>query len=150
MYFLNIVMLHDVIYIQNTGFYNPVLVYCRELAPSTVSLTGDRAQGDDSKHDSHYSTPWLFILQFISNKTKVLTLLWDKRYHNTSIYHINKKNCNTTLQITNLATFKSPYPTSTCVNFLQKKVYMPTVQFAEVPNKSFISNNCFAFAIMFI
>ena len=35
--------------------YNPFLVYCRELAPSTVSLTGDRARGDDSKHDSHYS-----------------------------------------------------------------------------------------------
>ena len=34
--------------------YNPFLVYCDELAPSTVSLTGDRAQGDDSKHDSHY------------------------------------------------------------------------------------------------
>ena len=34
--------------------YNPFLVYCRELAPGTVSLTGDRAQGDDSKHDSHY------------------------------------------------------------------------------------------------
>ena len=30
------------------------------------------------------------------------------------------------------------------------KVYMPTVQFAEVPNKSSISNNCCAFAIMFI
>ena len=30
------------------------------------------------------------------------------------------------------------------------KVYMPTVQFAEVPNKSSISNNCSAFAIMFI
>ena len=28
--------------------YNPFLVYCRELAPGTVSLTGDRAQGDDS------------------------------------------------------------------------------------------------------
>ena len=27
---------------------------------------------------------------------------------------------------------------------------MPTVQFAEVPNKSSISNNCCAFAIMFI
>ena len=27
---------------------NPFLVYCRELAPGTVSLTGDRAQGDDS------------------------------------------------------------------------------------------------------
>ena len=36
--------------------YNSFHVYCRELAPGTVSLTGDRAQGDDSKHDSHYST----------------------------------------------------------------------------------------------
>ena len=35
--------------------YNPFLVYCRELAPGTVSLTGDRAQGDDSKYDSNYS-----------------------------------------------------------------------------------------------
>ena len=35
--------------------YNTVLVYCRELAPGTVSLTGDQAQGDDNKHDSHYS-----------------------------------------------------------------------------------------------
>ena len=41
-----------------TVWYNPFLVYCRELAPSTVSLTGDRAQGDNSKHDSHYSTAW--------------------------------------------------------------------------------------------
>ena len=39
--------------------YNPFLVYCRELAPGTVSLTGDRAQGDDSKHDSHYNSPRL-------------------------------------------------------------------------------------------
>ena len=35
--------------------YNSFLIYCRELAPDTVSLTGDRAQGDDSKHDSHYT-----------------------------------------------------------------------------------------------
>ena len=35
--------------------YNPFLVYCRELAPGTVSLTCDRAQGDDNKHDSHYT-----------------------------------------------------------------------------------------------
>ena len=33
--------------------------------------------------------PRLFILQFISNKTIVLTLFWDESYHNTSIYHIN-------------------------------------------------------------
>ena len=35
--------------------YNAFNVYRRELAPSTVSLTGDRAQGDDSKHWA-YST----------------------------------------------------------------------------------------------
>ena len=38
---------------QDKYSYNPFLVYCRELAPDTVSLTGDRAQGDDSKHDLH-------------------------------------------------------------------------------------------------
>ena len=32
-------------------------VNCRELAPSTVDLTGDRAQGKDSKH-CPYSTHW--------------------------------------------------------------------------------------------
>ena len=31
-------------------YYNAFNVYCRELAPGSVSLTGDRAQGDDSKH----------------------------------------------------------------------------------------------------
>ena len=33
--------------------YNAFNVYRRELAPGTVSLTGDRAQGDDSKHWAH-------------------------------------------------------------------------------------------------
>ena len=36
-------------------YYNAFNVYRRELAPSTVSLTGNRAQGDDSKHWA-YST----------------------------------------------------------------------------------------------
>ena len=40
---------------QPKTYYNPFLVYCRELAPRTVSLTRGRAQGDDSKHDSHYT-----------------------------------------------------------------------------------------------
>ena len=35
--------------------YNAFNVYRRELAPGTVSLTGARAQGDDSKHWA-YST----------------------------------------------------------------------------------------------
>ena len=37
------------------ALYNPFFVYCHELAPGTVSLTGDQAQGDDNKYDSHYS-----------------------------------------------------------------------------------------------
>ena len=51
---------------------------------------------------------------------------------------------NTTLQLTYKATFKSLYPVSTI------KVYMHTAYFAEVPNKSSISNNSCVFAIMFI
>ena len=35
--------------------YNAFNVYHRELAPGTVSLTGDRAQGDDSKHWAYSS-----------------------------------------------------------------------------------------------
>ena len=36
-------------------YKNAFNVYCRELAPGTVSLTGDRAQGDDSKHCANSS-----------------------------------------------------------------------------------------------
>ena len=46
-----------------------------------------------------FSTPRLFM-QFICNTTKVLTLFWDESYHNTLIYHINKKKYNSTLQLT--------------------------------------------------
>ena len=35
--------------------FNAFNFYCRELAPGTVSLTGDRAQGDDSKHWAYSS-----------------------------------------------------------------------------------------------
>ena len=43
------------------GWYNAFNVYRREFAPGTVSLTGDRAQGDDSKH-------WAYsIYHFYSN-----------------------------------------------------------------------------------
>ena len=45
--------------------YNPFLIYRRELAPGTVSLTGDRAQGDDSKHDSHYTKVFVFIFKHV-------------------------------------------------------------------------------------
>ena len=47
-----------------------------------------------------FSTPRLFSLQLISNKTKALTLFWDESYHNTSIYHINRQIYDTTLQLT--------------------------------------------------
>ena len=37
-------------FMPHSECYNAFNVYRRELAPGTVSLTGDRAQGDDSKH----------------------------------------------------------------------------------------------------
>ena len=30
-------------------------MYCRELAPGTVNLTGDWVRGDDSKQNSYYT-----------------------------------------------------------------------------------------------
>ena len=51
--------------------YNSFRVYCRELAPGTVSLTADRAQGDDCKHDSHYSSVcWSVKVNVLLNNCK--------------------------------------------------------------------------------
>ena len=47
--------------------YNSFNVYCRELAPGIVCLTGDRAQGDDSKHDSHYRDVLLCLQKWYNN-----------------------------------------------------------------------------------
>ena len=64
----------DILYLQyylpiTKLFYNLFLVYCCELAPGTVSLTGDRDQGDDSKHDSHYNSLFLeWCMHFITSK----------------------------------------------------------------------------------
>ena len=44
--------------------YNAINVYCRELAPGAVSLTGDRAQGDDNKHCRDY-TMFTFVYQVV-------------------------------------------------------------------------------------
>ena len=41
--------------------YNAFNVYRRELAPGTVSLTGDRAQGDDSKHWAYSNNVCLLL-----------------------------------------------------------------------------------------
>ena len=41
--------------------YNAFNVYRRELAPGTVSLTGDRAQGDDSKHWAYSKLSYMSI-----------------------------------------------------------------------------------------
>ena len=38
------------VFTSEADLYNYVNVYCRELAPGTVSLTGDIAQEDDSTH----------------------------------------------------------------------------------------------------
>ena len=58
MYFLNIVTLYDVIYVQTSE----ILV-----------------------------TPWLFVLQFISNKSKIVHSVLDESDYYTSIYLINNQ-----------------------------------------------------------
>ena len=45
--------------------YNAFNVYCREVATGTVSLTGDRAQGDDSKHCAYSTDPHFQRQMFI-------------------------------------------------------------------------------------
>ena len=47
--------------------YNAFNVYRRELAPGTVSLTGDRAQGDDSKHWAYSKMCFYKNMVFIQN-----------------------------------------------------------------------------------
>ena len=51
-----------IVYFVFKGFtgYNAFNVYRRELAPGTVSLTGDRAQGDNSKHWANSRTRIVF------------------------------------------------------------------------------------------
>ena len=50
---------------------NDLNVYCRELAPRTVCLTGDRAQGDDSKQCAYSrSDMHCFIHIIINNRLR--------------------------------------------------------------------------------
>ena len=58
MYFLNILTLYDIIYVQTSE----TLV-----------------------------TPWLFVLQFISNKNKIMHSVLDESDYYTSIYLINNQ-----------------------------------------------------------
>ena len=65
--------------------YNTVLVYCRELAPGTVSLTGDRAQGDDNKHDSHYTHYHLYNSDANICECPLKRTIWNKEGANIYI-----------------------------------------------------------------
>ena len=60
----------------NPLHYNTSVVYCRELAPGTVSLTGDWARGDDSKQYRYY-TRHLIIFRRLE-----IIITFDL-YHNT-------------------------------------------------------------------
>ena len=66
---------------MDTIRYNAFNVYRRELAPGTVSLTGDRAQGDDSKHWA-YST--LHTESMV--KQKLNTLVFFATYLHTFMH----------------------------------------------------------------
>ena len=58
--------------------YNAFNVYCRELAPGTVSLTGDRAQGDDSKHCAY--SRYIHYQQFLQLVKKGENVLKFKNF----------------------------------------------------------------------
>ena len=70
------------LFLRKRNDYNAFNVYCRELAPGVVSLTGDRAQGDDSKHWRDNSTvvptksdsDVILCLQSLLSKTLTCTL----------------------------------------------------------------------------
>ena len=49
-------------------FYNNFNVNCPELASSTISLSGDRAQGDHSKHCA-YSTQHAELICTLTTKS---------------------------------------------------------------------------------
>ena len=67
-------------------WYNSFLVYCRELAPGTVSLTGDWAQGNDNKHDSHSNTLHYQKCNICKILTNTLTSVHFLVVHNLSLY----------------------------------------------------------------
>ena len=55
--------------------YNAFNVYRREMAPGTVSLTGDRAQGDDSKHWAHSNNDYSCYIISEKSFTYIVFLL---------------------------------------------------------------------------
>ena len=74
--------------------YNAFNVYRRELAPGTVSLTGDRAQGDESKHCAY--SRGLCIKVYVNNKGTdlpahqlILFLIHFNFYFQTTISILN-------------------------------------------------------------
>ena len=74
------------------SMYNAVNVYCRELAPGTVSLTGDRAQGDDNKHWAYSSDCIHHIyVKNLSNlgKQKVISRVHQFTYPNFNVQNVS-------------------------------------------------------------
>ena len=60
--------------IERRPSYNAFNVYCRELAPGTVSLTGDRAQGDDSKHRAYSNSSALLKNKYRHENVMIINL----------------------------------------------------------------------------
>ena len=111
----------------HVNLYNSFLAYCRELAPGTVSLTGDRAQGDDSKHDSQYTFCWtraqILLLDFDINNTLLRKCILRPCYKSKKEFrdqesiqspHLtqdtNAKVTTSQLDITNESLEVSPFP----------------------------------------
>ena len=61
------------------------------MAPSTVSLTGNRDRGDDNKHDGDYKYSFVFVFHFhrffLLKTTPVFRLPWIGRSFNIETYY---------------------------------------------------------------
>ena len=78
-------------------------------------------------------------------KNKSINFVLVESYHNTLIYLINmKKNIKKIFTANISSVIQKPVSSFNLYELFSIKVYMPTVQFAKVPNKSSISNTVLA------
>ena len=71
------------------SIYSAFNVYCRKLAPGTVSLTGDRAQGNDSKHCAYSSNHLLCTFSIFHLYRLVVIFCFDFLFIFQPNIHVN-------------------------------------------------------------
>ena len=70
--------------------YNSFLVFYRELASGTVSLTGDRAQGDDNKHYLHYTVNSEIFARILFSRKALKHILVTLKIRDKGVIYLYK------------------------------------------------------------